>query len=68
MPKQLPFTDQIRKAVEDCEMTRYQISQETGIDQASLSRFVHGELGLSVAAIDTLADLLGLEVTTKKDQ
>ena len=68
MAKKLPFTDQIRKAVLDCELTRYQIAQRTGIDQASLSRFVHGELGLSVAAIDTLAELLRLEVTQKKEK
>jgi transcriptional regulator with XRE-family HTH domain len=66
MSKSVSFTDQIRQAVLDSDMSRNQIATETGIDKGSLSRFVNGERGLSVAAIDKVADLLGLEVTEKK--
>lgn len=68
MAKSIPFTDQIRQAVLNSEMTRYQISKLTGIDKAALSRFVNGERGLSLAAIDTLAELLGLEVKQKNER
>lgn len=68
MPKSLSFTDQIRQAVLNSEMTRYQIAQKTGIDKASLLRFVNGERGLSLAAIDILAELLGFEVRQKKEK
>ena len=49
-------------------LTRYQISQQTGIEQSALSRFVHGERGLALDNVDLIADLLGLEVTQKKEK
>ena len=64
--KRLKLSDQIRQAVETCGMTRYAISQETGIDQATLSRFVSGERGLSLATLDRLADFLDLNITIGK--
>ncbi len=42
----------------------------TGIDQAALSRFVHGK-GLSMESLDALAECLGLEITrqaTKREE
>lgn len=60
------FSDQIRQAILNSDLTRYQISQQTGIDQAALSRFVHGERGLALDNVDLIAELLGLEVTQKK--
>lgn len=58
----LTLTDQIRQAVEDCEKSRYQIAKETGVDKAALSRFVHGERGLSVENLDLVAECIGLRV------
>ena len=60
------LVDQIRQAVLDADLTRYQISQLTGIDNASLSRFVHGERGLSEVALNSLGELLGLEIQVRK--
>ena len=57
------LSDQVRRAVEESEMSRYRISKKTGIDQSNLSRFVHGEVGLSMEALDRLADVLGLNIT-----
>lgn len=56
------LTDQLREAVRRCQVTRYRLSQELGIDQAALSRFVSGERGLSLEAIDKLAAYLGLRL------
>ena len=58
--------DQIRRAVLDAGMTRYEISKQTGIDKASLSRFVHGERGLSNEAINLIGELLDLEIRVRK--
>ena len=58
--------DQIRQAVLDADMTRYEISKQTGIDKASLSRFVHGERGLSDKAINLIGELLNLEIVVRK--
>lgn len=56
------FSDEIRAAVRDCGQTRYAISKQTGIDAASLCRFVQGRVGLSLDALDRLAECIGLHV------
>jgi transcriptional regulator with XRE-family HTH domain len=60
------FSEGLRRAIRECGMTRYAISVRTGIDQATLSRFMKRERGLSLAAIDKLMDALGLEVRPRK--
>ena len=60
------LSDQIRRAVDDCGRTRYRISNETGIDQSTLSRFMSGERGLPMNTLDKLADYLDLNITTGK--
>ena len=68
MPKRLSFTDQIRKALAHHPVSRYRIAQETGIAEASLSRFVNGERGLSFEALDVLAEYIGLEVRKQEGE
>jgi hypothetical protein len=60
------LSDEIRQAVETCGQTRYAISKATGIDQATLSRFVLGQRGLPMKTLDQLADYLDLHITTRK--
>ena len=60
--KKRRFSDQIRRLIDSCGMSRYQISKHTGIDQAALSRFMSGERGLSRKALDEIGELLDLEV------
>ena len=59
-------TDTLRQAMERSGLTRYQISQETGIAESVLSRFASGERTLSGQNIDKLADYLGLELKPKR--
>ncbi len=63
-PKQLKLSDQIRQTIETCGKTRYQIGQDTGIHQATLSRFMNGKGGLSIPVMDRLGEYLGLNITT----
>ncbi len=56
------LSDQIRGAVRESDMTRYEIWKATGIDQGALSRFVAGKAGMSFESLDRLADLLGLNI------
>ena len=62
--KHVKLSDQIRKAIRDCGTTRYAIFKATGIDQATLSRFVSGERGLPTKTLDVLAEFLGLRIVT----
>ena len=61
----MTFTEQIRTAIETCGVTRYRIAQETGIDEGTVSRFMAGKCGLSMKALDRLAEYLGLEIVVK---
>ncbi len=63
--KRIKLTDQLRKAIETNDKSRYQIGQETGIDPATLCRFIHGKGGLSIDGLDRIADCLGLNLTTE---
>ncbi|MCA9027821.1 MAG: helix-turn-helix domain-containing protein [Planctomycetaceae bacterium] len=59
------LTDQIRKAVTDCGESRYRISQQTGISQSTLAKFIGGA-GLSMESLDLLAAYLELEVISRR--
>jgi hypothetical protein len=67
MSKQRPLlSDQLREAIKASRMSRYRISQETGIGQSALSLFCARKRGLSLQSIDAVAALLGLELKTRK--
>jgi transcriptional regulator with XRE-family HTH domain len=56
------LTDQLRAAVAGSGKTLGQITRDTGIDKSALSRFVNGERGVSMEALDKLGEYLGLEL------
>ena len=59
------MTDQLRRLIEDAEISRYQLWQQTGIDQAVLSKFVNGKGGLSMESLDKIGEVLNLQITTR---
>lgn len=54
-----PLSEQLRQAVTHSEKTQYRIAKETGILQSTLSRFVRGQCGLGLDAIDKLCECIG---------
>ncbi len=62
--QRLEFDDQLRQAIEHCGMSRYEISQQSGVDQAVLSRFMSGKAGMSMDSINLIFRLLDLEINT----
>ena len=58
--------DQIRKAIEDSDMTRSAISKASGVPESTLSRFIHGEREFGLTVLEKLAPVLGLTITTRK--
>lgn len=64
--KRAKVSDQFRAAIGSCGMTRYRISKETGISESMLSRFMGGSRGLSIEALDTLGEYLGLDVVKRR--
>jgi len=63
--KRPKLSEQIRRAVDACPMSRYAICCEAFVDQAAMSRFMAGKVGLSMASLDALAGVLGLEVVAR---
>lgn len=51
----------MRAAIRESELTRYQIWKRSGVSQSVLCRFVNGRSGLSLDAVNRLAEVLGLE-------
>ena len=60
------LTDQLRQAIDDCGLTRYQIAKETGIDESALAKFYNGRRGLSMEALNALGECLQLSITMRR--
>lgn len=58
----MTVSEQLRKAIETCGMTRADIARGCGVADSVLSRFVAGEKGLRSENLDTLCGFLGLEL------
>ena len=56
------LTDQLRQAIDDAGLTRYQIAKETGIDESALAKFYNGHRGLSMEALNALGECLQLTI------
>jgi DNA transposition AAA+ family ATPase len=57
------LTDQLRQAIDDSGLTRYQIAKETDIDESALAKFYNGYRGLSMEALNALGEVLQLKIT-----
>jgi transcriptional regulator with XRE-family HTH domain len=55
------LTDQLRQAIDDCGLTRYEIAKKTGIDESALAKFYNGHRGLSMEALNALGEFLQLK-------
>ena len=60
----ITFKDQIRSALATCGETRYRVEKNSGLTEPQLCRFAAGE-GMSMSALDTLAEYLGLEIVVR---
>jgi transcriptional regulator with XRE-family HTH domain len=56
------LTDQLRQAIDDCGLTRYEIAKQTGIDESALAKFYNGRRGLSMEALNALGEFLQLKI------
>lgn len=58
----MALSDQLRKIIAECGMSRYAIHKATGTNQSTLSRFVRGQCWLSAKSFDSIGELLGLRI------
>ena len=59
------FSEEIREAVRASGLSQYRICKESGLDKAALSRFMRGQVGLSVGNLDKLAAVLDLHIVMR---
>lgn len=57
---------EIKSAMDEKGITSYRVAKDTGISEASLSRFFKGIRGLSSENLLVLLDYLGYELAVKK--
>ena len=60
------LSEQLRQVILESGESRYHISKETGVTEATLSRFVNGKQALSQEKIDILGEYLGLRLVVGK--
>lgn len=56
------LSDQLRRAIDDSEMSRNRICDLIGINKAAMSRFMTGKRGLSLETVDRVCALLRLKL------
>ncbi len=63
-PRKKPnsISEQLRGYLKDCGLSTYRLEREIGIHNSVLSRFLRGERGLSLGAIDALSKYLKLRL------
>jgi len=59
------ITNDLRRIIETCGLTRYAIAQRTGISEGTLSKFMAGA-DVTTRTIDKLAVLLNLRIVHGK--
>ena len=64
--KRKPIADQLRKAIEDSELSVTAIARAAGIPQPVLHRFYTGERDLTLTTADKLIEYFGLELRSKQ--
>lgn len=60
------LSEQIRQAIDESGLTRYEIARQSGVDESALSKFYRGERGLSPKLLDALGQCLGLMIIVKR--
>lgn len=64
-PNKLAAT--IRKAIRRKGMTGYRLAQQSGVSQATISRFMRNQIDLKLEVASKLCKVLGLELRGPED-
>lgn len=61
----MKLSDQLRRIIRECGLSRYELCKRADVDEGGLSRFMSG-LDVTTRTIDALAKELGLELVAKR--
>jgi len=54
--------EQVKRAIERSDLTRYRISKLTGVEQSQLVRLMRGRTGVGLDVLERIIEALGLEI------
>jgi transcriptional regulator with XRE-family HTH domain len=60
------LSDLVRRAIEDCGKTRYEIAKATGVSEGGLSRFMSGERDMTLRLLDRIAPVIGVKFVVER--
>lgn len=58
--------DQLRQLMDESGLTKYRLAKETGINEAALGKFYHGQRGLSMQALNALGKYLEIKLIMQR--
>jgi plasmid maintenance system antidote protein VapI len=58
--------EMLKQKIIACGISRYKISSDTGIEQAALSRLVHGKRTITLETAEILLNYFGFKITKPK--
>ncbi len=61
------FSDQLRRAVDQSDLSRYEICKRADLDQSVMHRFMHEKSGLSITSINAICEVLGLRLVAEDE-
>ena len=61
------ISEQLSRFIKDSGLSLYQLERETGVHNSMLSRFLRGERGLRLEAVDALSKYLKLRLVQNDD-
>ena len=64
--RQKPLSEQLRKLIEESELSRYEIGKRSGVDASQLHRFVNGTGRLTTDSLDKIGEVLQLRLVQGK--
>ena len=65
--KNLPaLSEQLRKLVADCPVSLCELSRQTGVNKAVLSKFVRGQSGMLLESLDKLGRYFSLRLVAEE--
>jgi hypothetical protein len=62
-PKELPMSGALRQKIQSQGESLYRVSKDSGVPYAVVHRFVVSRRAISMHALDTLCNYLGLRLT-----
>lgn len=62
----MTYEDEVRQAITDSGLTRYAIAKQTGVNEAALSRFMAGQIGMTLATLEKLRPIIRVSIKPAK--